>query len=689
MWRYNKIWAFIILGMLYSVFLPTSLISDVIILENDTLKVEIEKKSGCFSVTEKISNQKWSPDPWEHSAAILTLMKSGNEETVNLSKSADIKLEKINSNEVKIYFNDPLLENGSILKDISISVNLVLDEKKALLHAGILETKAPSGIFLTALRFPIRHFSLETDSVRGAGVIPQWQGIICPSYIFPMTGGRFCQWDDAVYDKRSVGRLKMYQFVGGLSMPWWGTHTEKSAVVGILNENPQAELDYNINNNGQYLFDPKGEMSPYPRILALSPVWNLRRKNVPHRISYYFIPGGNHVQMAKQYRKVAIERGYFLSLKDKVKQNPNVHKLAGALYLGVYGGYPHYVNMPGMAFTFERLKYIIKDSHDNLGVDNAFVHAWGTFSNYVPMNWPISEDLGGPSKLKEAVDLAKSYGYLYSSYHAFSPRLEHDPNFNLDLMARNKDGKPKVGGSRWNRVDSKHFLDLAKKYLPKEIEAIGQNADVTDILFIGTPDPGRVALAKYLRSLNLVMGTERGQEHWIPYFDAFEGMTYYYSNVNGVPMSTVSHKAPLFNLVYHDAVANFGKIQDPDNDITYNGDFRTKSLRNLLHGNGTLIFFAPYEYEGMRDMIKMANELVAPLHRETFYEELIDHEYLSADFKVQRSRFSNGTEVTVNLGPVDQSIESGQTIPGYGYHIKLSDGQIKSGQFRLSLDINE
>jgi hypothetical protein len=165
----------------------------------------------------------------------------------------------------------------------------------------------------------------------------------------------------------------------------------------------------------------------------------------------------------------------------------------------------------------------------------------------------------------------------------------------------------------------------------------------------------------------------------------FEGMTYYYSNVNGVPLSTVSHKAPLFNLVYHDAIANFGKIQDPDNDITMNGDFRTKSLRNILHGNGTLIFFAPYEYEGMRDMIKLANELVAPIHRNTFYEELIDHEYLSPDFKVQRSRFSNGVEVIVNLGPVDQTIEDGQTIPGYGYHVTLTDGQIRSGRFMLSL----
>mgnify|MGYP005836372615 CR=1 FL=1 len=678
---------FILWGLVCFLILPQLALSDDIILENDTLKVQIEEKSGCFTVTEKISNQKWVPDPWEKSAGLLTLIDSGKKITVDLSKSSEISLKKINPNEVRIDFNNPVSEDGAPLTGISVSVKLVLEENKAILHASVLQINSISEFQLMELMFPARHFSLKTDVDRGAGVIPQWQGIICPSYIFPMTGGRFCQWDDAVYDKRSVGRLRFYDFVGGLSMPWFGTYNENSAVVGILNENPQAELDYNINNNGQYLFDAKGTMSPYPRILALSPVWNLRHPNVSHNISYYFIPGGNYVQMAKKYRKIAIERGYFLSLRDKVKQNPNVDKLAGAIYLGVYGGYPHYVNMSGMAFTFDRLKHIIKDTHDNLWVDKAFVHAWGTFSNYPPMNWPISEELGGPAKLREAVDLAKEYGYLYSSYHAYSPRLEHDPNFNLDFMRRDKDGNPIVSGSRWNRVDSEYFLDLAKENLPKEIAEIGQNADVTDIIFIGTPDPGRVDLAKYLRSLNLVMATERGQEHWIPYFDAFEGMTYYYSNVNGVPISTVSHKAPLFNLVYHDAIANYGKIQDPDNDITMNGDFRTKSLRNILYGNGTLIFFAPYEYEGMREMIKMADELVAPVHRETFYEELIDHEFLSADFQVQRSRFSNGVEVIANLGPVDQQIKDGSVIPGYGFKITDKEGKVKSGQFKLSLEV--
>jgi hypothetical protein len=624
----------------------------------------------------------WCPDPWEHAAALLTLRTpDGGQETVNLSKSRAVEVKSSGDNTISIQFIDPVLENGKTASGVCINTRIILEVAQATLRAEVVGVEKPAAYTLTELRFPARHFSLRTNIDRGAGVIPQWQGVICPSYIFPMTGGRFCQWDDSQYDTRSVGVLNIYGFQGGLSMPWFGTHTERSAVVGILTKDPTAKMGYIINNNGQHLWTPKGKMSPCPRILTLTPVWDLQRRQRNQYIEYHLIPGGNHVQMAKCYRAVAKQRGYFVSLKEKAKKNPDVNKLAGAIYLGVYGGYPHYVNMPGMAFTFDQLKGIIEDLHDNLKVRKAFVHAWGTFSNYVPNNWPISDDLGGVAKLKIAVDLAKEFGYLYSSYHAYSPRLEHDPDFDTDLLPRRADGRLAIYG-RWGRVDSKHFYDLAKKNLPKEIEALGQNADIADILFIGTPDEGRIRLAKYLRSLKLVMGTERGQEHYIPYFDMFEGMTYYYGVERGIPLATISHHAPLFNLVYHDAIANFGKIQDPDNDVTSQGDFRIKSLENILHGTGTLIFFAPYEYPGMRNMIQLATKLVVPVHEKTFFSELIDHEFLSLDFKLQRSRFSNGVEVTVNLSPIEQALSNGTPVGRYGFRIIQADGQIVTGQFQ-------
>ena len=100
------------------------------------------------------------------------------------------------------------------------------------------------------------------------------------------------------------------------------------------------------------------------------------------------------------------------------------------------------------------------------------------------------------------------------------------------------------------------------------------------------------------------------------------------------------------------------------------------------------IFFAPYEFEGMAPMVKMARDLVSPVHEETFYAELISHEYLSADFKVQRSRFSSGTEVIANLGPVAQKIEGDISIPGYGFRIIMKDGKLKTGHFVVGLQMD-
>ena len=656
-----------------------------IVLENEKLNVSVDEATGCFSVTEKTSGHVWKSDPWENAAGLLTLTDSkGKKQTINISKSKKIEVSKTGEYTVSLQFSDPAFEDGSIASGVVISTELKLYPKTAQLDVEVVDHK-PGSFKLSDLRYPARAFSLKTDEDKGAAVIPQKQGIICPSYIFPMNGGRFCKWDDATYNRKSVGSLELFNNGTGLTMPWWGTYNQKSAVMGIVDVSARPRMQYNINNNGQHLF--KGKMSTYQRIAFLDPVWNLQEEKGKMRMSYHFIPGGNYVDMAKVYQKEAKIRGHFVSLKEKLKRNPNVDKLPGAIYFGIYGGYPHYVNMPGMAFTFDELKNTIQTIHDDLKVDKAFVHAWGTFSNFVPHNHPISEALGGPEKLKAAVDLAKSYGYLYSSYHAYSPMLENDPNFTTDLMQRDADGNLMNTGSRWARVDPKFQKGLAQENIANEISYLGLEADITDITFAAYREngkEGRIELAKYIDSFNLVNGTEHGQEQWIPYFDMFEGMTY----LEDRPLSVISHPAPLFNLVYHEAIANFGKIQDPDNEVTANGDFRIKALRSMLFGRGTTIFFSPYEFKGMRPMIEMARDLVSPVHKETFYSELKSHEYLSADYKVQRSRFSSGTEVIANLGPVAQKIEDGTSIPGYGYKITMKDGTVKSGHFQVSLHMD-
>ncbi|WP_281612616.1 hypothetical protein [Flammeovirga sp. SubArs3] len=652
------------------------------VIENNKLKVTVNEKTGSFTVLEKETNHLWKDDPWVNSAGLLTIKNKGKIEYLNISESKKVTVKKEGDHSIALSFINPVFTNGDVAKGVEIKTELRLVDSNAKLEVEVLSVNK-GDYNLMELRYPTRAFSLETDVDKGAAVIPQKQGVICPSFISPMNGGSFCMWDDATYYRKTSGKLPLFNNGIGLTMPWWGTHTEKTAVVGIVDVSARPDMFYNINNNGQYLFNSKGEMSPYKRIAFLDPVWKINREKERKLITYEFIPKGTHVDMAKAYRKEAIKDGYFVSLKEKAKRDPNVEKLQGAIYMGVYGGYPHYVEMPGMAFTFKELQDIIKTTHDELGVDNAFFHAWGVFSNFVPNCWPINENLGGVKELKKAVDLTKKYGYLYSSYHAYSATLENDPEFNTELFAKDKEGKLKNTGSRWANIDQNKQLGLAKKSLHKEIAALELQADITDISFATFPDEdntGLFNLAKYIDSLNLVNGTEHGQQQFIPYFDMFEGLTYL-PNPNLVQFS---HRAPLFNLVYHDAIAIFGKIQDPDNQISINGDFRVKSLRNILFGMGTTIFFSPYEFEGMKEMIQIANKVVSPVNRETFFAELTDHEYISDDFKLQRSKFSSGTEVIVNLGPVYQKTKEGEIIPAYGYKVTFSDGKVAEGSFKLT-----
>ena len=78
---------------------------------------------------------------------------------------------------------------------------------------------------------------------------------------------------------------------------------------------------------------------------------------------------------------------------------------------------------------------------------------------------------------------------------------------------------------------------------------------------------------------------------------------------------------------------------------------------------------------------------MAPLHEETAFEELVDHRFLSDDLSVQQSQFAGGTQVTVNLGLMEQSIPDGTTISGRAFRIRHADKSVTEGCFKTTLEI--
>ncbi|MFV1965468.1 MAG: hypothetical protein ACC628_08605, partial [Pirellulaceae bacterium] len=518
----------------------------------------IDESSGTLSVVDRVAGRTWGPDPWEKTAGMLHVGTPEGERWYNLSRRSKVSVNRTGDRAARIVFAGAGKAGQAPSWSVTTDVSIPPDEARLVIK--VIAVDLPERHVARKLYYPARPFSLLTDVDRGAAVIPFWQGVIVPSYIFPMNGGRFCMWDDAQHAAGAIGELRYYDW-NGLVMPWFGTHDQRSAVMAVVPYDGSIGMQWIANyNNYHDVARQQFRLTSFPRILALTPVWNLAQVTPKTQLVYHVLPGGDHVAMAKRYRKIARQNGLFVSLEEKARKNPDVRKLKGAMYVGIYGGYPHYVNLPGMAFTFDQLDEMVRDMHDNLGLKKALIHSWGTFSRYAPVMWPISDELGGAEKLRAVVDRVKGYGWLYSAYHSFVSLQDNDPKIRLDLAPKDARGRPILRG-RWKAVDQNRWVELAKATLPKEMAAIAPNADITDIAFTGHVGQGGHKLAEYLASTGLVLGTERGNEWLVPTYHMFEGLV---ASHHHQGLTYYSHPAPLFNLVYHDAITNFGKIQDPN-----------------------------------------------------------------------------------------------------------------------------
>ena len=113
---------------------------------------------------------------------------------------------------------------------------------------------------------------------------------------------------------------------------------------------------------------------------------------------------------------------------------------------------------------------------------------------------------------------------------------------------------------------------------------------------------------------------------------------------NGIPV-------PLFNLVYHECVIipwMMEKYKDEDYMLyaLINGGIpylkRESSYPNM---DGC---FGNDENLSLKERIKRC-KIVMDLHKKVVYKELIKHEFIDNDYKKQKSVFSDGTEVEIDL----------------------------------------
>jgi hypothetical protein len=155
-------------------------------------------------------------------------------------------------------------------------------------------------------------------------------------------------------------------------------------------------------------------------------------------------------------------------------------------------------------------------------------------------------------------------------------------------------------------------------------------------------------VSDYAEGTMTIQAAENAGYDWMRPVEADEG--YLRFNADG------RYRVPLHALAFHDChVATW-----------YTGDgaskvpeaWAKKDLLNVLYGTMPLWMPDAELWQRYREEFVCSYLRVCSVFRATGYDRMVSHEFLTPDRRVQRTRFSGGTTVTVNFGPEPHDLEA-------------------------------
>ncbi len=200
-----------------------------------------------------------------------------------------------------------------------------------------------------------------------------------------------------------------------------------------------------------------------------------------------------------------------------------------------------------------------------------------------PRHPPQRPECGGDEAFARCCKRIRQLGFILCLHDNYQDMYKDSPSWDESYLQKNPDGKPAVGGKwaggRAYITCSQRAVDLAKR--PQNLTAVKKLTDA-DSYFIDTTyaaglqecsDPKhpltrlddmkwKQAISDYAREVFGIFGSECGREWAIPHSDFFEGLTgvsgTYYHNAK-LPTDLGATVIPLFELVYRDCMAMYGK----------------------------------------------------------------------------------------------------------------------------------
>lgn len=412
-------------------------------------------------------------------------------------------------------------------------------------------------------------------------------------------------------------------------------------------------------------------------------VWARARKG---RLSFF--AKGGCVTACKIYREIAQEQGLVRTFTEKAKKKPNVRKLFGAV--NWWGGSPAFAREAKAAGMTHGL---LNGRPSPEGMAEVVAQGWlmGEYDNY--------EDIND----SETIDRAKAP----VKTHAV---VKEDGELMTAWITRDKDMNPI---HTYMKQCTGVMTKSARIVIPKVLAVYPYNTRFLDVTTATglkecysplhpcdrkQDQANRETLCAYVGDeLGLVAGGEHGRYYDVRFLDYHEGMMGggCYSWPAGYLRDIKSreeiderylkygidpaYRVPMFELVFHDCVVDYwywGATNDYLHEFAPEITDR-KTAMNVLYGTPPMMWVNGHglrwsEPEQRQLMVEIYQQ-TCKLHEVIADQEMVSHEFLTPDRKVQRSTFADGTICTVNFGDSTYEVATG----GREYSLGTNDFYVK------------
>ncbi|MGW5860851.1 glycoside hydrolase [Streptomyces sp. NPDC055239] len=492
-------------------------------------------------------------------------------------------------------------------------------------------------------------------SAGGALQIPRGEGLNVPV-------------DDTFWNSADAGLGDTEaELAGGLTLPAWGYTQGRHGVSYIVPEEVGTSLGF-ASKDGRIGSTARHEFS--------------QREQTRDYTVHFSLTGPSPVSSATNYRAYLDEHGKVRSLKQKIKENPEVERLLGAVHAYTWGD--------------ARSAKGVNELH-KLGVSRLWL---GYDADEQPMD-------------KQAVRAAQRHGYLVGPYDSYAngqpsgsadnPSSKWPGSVYPDFCVRNWKGEIKEGfGGRGCYLSSqafkqaergKHYLaDRAEKMTANGADSYFLDVDAAGELFTDSSMSHRMnkkqdranrleRMRKLASDDKFVLGSEsagawaapvlafnhggqtpvadglwkleKDKEKWGGYVPQGEPAVFFKEvelpSALAKAMYDPRYRVPLYETALHGSVINTDRWELPYNKLP---DQKTdRALMSALYNTPLNFTLGKTNLRSTGKEMAALQRYLAPLHKAVGTERMTGYQRLTGDGTVQRTEFGDGDlTVTANFG---------------------------------------